>query len=664
MHRLRKLTAAAAALTLAACGGDSPTGPEVTTVTVTPGSATLAVIGATQQFSAQARDADGQPVTGMTIAWSSSDAATATVSESGLVTAVAEGAAVITAEVGGATGTANVTVQSCANQTTVTLAPGGAQSFATTDCVLIPSGAAGNRYRVAVIRPTESVNASDVQTVTLYVSGVGVTSTPPPASAPALRAPAFDLPPMTAAQAQSLRRSRERVEATARFDARLRVEEEALLARLAPDAVLRTPALEAPAAPARVDSPEKMTFDTSIDPQCSTSASKKVTGIRVHENDDLVLYQDSTQRTTQPIPVGLAQELATYYSDYGKPVVENYFGTPSDIDGNGKVVVLATPLARGDTVAFVWQGDFFSKASCPASNEMELIYFNTEDILAIQDESYHALAVAAHEAKHVVSLYNRLVASRRAGTSRSHPTWIEEGTAEIAGEMSSRVAWAANGGPPVGARLEGSDFYPGNQLRVTAENYGVLLDLARTVWYLSSQPNGVVVTPEGAPEFSDVYGSGWTFMRWLGDAYGQAGTAPQADAPLFRAMNDSLAGQGTAGILEQTGKTFTTLLDEFAVAVMLHETGAPAPSRDFATYDYLSGTDIFTNPDPPGVFPWPVTTTEGDNESVSFQTAQYEGPIGSSGIRIHDLASNGTGQGAQIRLNMSLPGKMLITRLR
>lgn len=640
-------------------------------VTVTPASATLPAIGATQQFSAQAKDANGQVVTGKTITWSSSAASVATVSTSGLVTAVAEGTAEITAMVGGATGSANVTVQSqsCADQTTVTLAPGEAQSFAAGDCLLLPSGAAGSRYRIAVVRPTETVNASDVQTVTLYVSGVGVTSTPPPAVAPAVRAPVTELSPMTAAQARALQRSSVRAAATARFHARLRAEEEALTASLSRDALLRTPpATEARTAPARVDSPAKMTFDVSISAQCSTSAAQKVTGIRVHENDDLVIYQDSTQRTTQPLPVGLAQQMTQYYSAYGKPVVESYFGTPTDIDGNGKLVVFATPIAKGDTVAFVWQGDFFDNDApypqgCPASNEMELIYFNTDDILAIQDQSYHALSVLAHEAKHVVSLYNRLIASRRAGTSRSHPTWIEEGTAEIAGEMSSRVAWAATGGPPVGSRLEGSDFYPGNQLKVTPENYGVLLDLARTVWYLSSQPNGVVVTPDGAAEGSDVYGSGWTFMRWLGDAYGRAGTAPEADATLFRAMNDSLAGQGTTGITEQTGKTFTTLLDEFTLAVMLHETGAPAPARDFATYDYLTGTDIFTNPDPPGVFPWPVATTD-EVGSVSFQTAQYAGPIGSSGIRIHDLVSNGTGQGAQIRLNMSLPGKMLITRLR
>ena len=48
----------------------------------------------------------------------------------------------------------------------------------------------------------------------------------------------------------------------------------------------------------------------------------------------------------------------------------------------------------------------------------------------------------------------------------------------------------------------------------------------------SSQPNGLVVTPNGAGSGHSVYGSGWNFHRWLGDAYGNAST-PFADAGLF-----------------------------------------------------------------------------------------------------------------------------------
>ncbi|MBW3571896.1 MAG: lamin tail domain-containing protein [Gemmatimonadetes bacterium] len=65
------------------------------TVTVTPGAATIAV-GGTQAFTATALDAWGDPVT-TTFTWTTSDAAVATVSASGVATGVANGTAQIRA---------------------------------------------------------------------------------------------------------------------------------------------------------------------------------------------------------------------------------------------------------------------------------------------------------------------------------------------------------------------------------------------------------------------------------------------------------------------------------------------------------------------------------------------------------------------------------------
>ena len=81
----------------------------VATVSVSPASPTLAV-GATQQLSATARDADGNALTGRTITWQSAGSSVATVSASGLVTAQGQGNVTITATVEGASGSASVTV--------------------------------------------------------------------------------------------------------------------------------------------------------------------------------------------------------------------------------------------------------------------------------------------------------------------------------------------------------------------------------------------------------------------------------------------------------------------------------------------------------------------------------------------------------------------------
>jgi parallel beta-helix repeat protein len=83
----------------------------VASVSVSLSSASLTV-GQTTQATATALDASGQALEGRTVSWSSNSASVATVSSSGLVTAVGAGTAAITAAIEGVTKSANVTVSS------------------------------------------------------------------------------------------------------------------------------------------------------------------------------------------------------------------------------------------------------------------------------------------------------------------------------------------------------------------------------------------------------------------------------------------------------------------------------------------------------------------------------------------------------------------------
>ena len=100
-----------------ACGGDSPTAPppqpdplRPTTVTVSPATAELTAFGTTVQLTAEVRDQNARIMLGATVSWTSGASSVAAVSTSGLVTAVAEGVATITASSGEASGSATVTV--------------------------------------------------------------------------------------------------------------------------------------------------------------------------------------------------------------------------------------------------------------------------------------------------------------------------------------------------------------------------------------------------------------------------------------------------------------------------------------------------------------------------------------------------------------------------
>ena len=82
----------------------------VASVSVSPATASLQVNGAVQLV-ATPKDANGTPLSGRAVSWSSSNTSVATVSTSGVVTGAAAGSAMITATSEGQSGSATVTVQ-------------------------------------------------------------------------------------------------------------------------------------------------------------------------------------------------------------------------------------------------------------------------------------------------------------------------------------------------------------------------------------------------------------------------------------------------------------------------------------------------------------------------------------------------------------------------
>ena len=83
----------------------------VASVTVTPATANVRQ-GATVQLTATPKDASGNPLSGRTVTWSSSNSSVATVNGGGLMTGVNAGSATITATIEGQSGTASATVTS------------------------------------------------------------------------------------------------------------------------------------------------------------------------------------------------------------------------------------------------------------------------------------------------------------------------------------------------------------------------------------------------------------------------------------------------------------------------------------------------------------------------------------------------------------------------
>ncbi len=182
-----RITASMYLVILAGCGGgDSgptsptpstptptptpPPAPVATSITVTPSSHTLATIGATVQLAATVRDQNNNPMTGQAVTWSSANMAVATVSGTGLVTAVSNGTAQITARSGNASGTANITVAEPV-PTRITIAPTSHTLEAIGETVQLTATVRDQRNN---IMSGQSITWSSGEDAVATVSGAGL----------------------------------------------------------------------------------------------------------------------------------------------------------------------------------------------------------------------------------------------------------------------------------------------------------------------------------------------------------------------------------------------------------------------------------------------------------------------------------------------------------
>lgn len=137
--------------------GSTTEGP-IASLSVVPDSAEIPV-GSQYQLLATARDPDGNVIVGRAVTWASSDTGVARVSPQGLVTAVADGGVVVTAQVDDRVGVTNLTVSTAfAPVASVALTPDTARVFAgrTLDMLAEPRDAAGNLLSLRPVTWTSS----------------------------------------------------------------------------------------------------------------------------------------------------------------------------------------------------------------------------------------------------------------------------------------------------------------------------------------------------------------------------------------------------------------------------------------------------------------------------------------------------------------------------
>jgi uncharacterized protein YjdB len=144
----------------------------VNSVSVTPSPANL-MVGQTLQLSAIARDAGGAVLTGRAVTWTTGDPAVATVSSSGVLTAVAPGTTQVTATVDGVAGSASSTV-TAVPVASVSVSPNTATVIVGQNVTLTatPLDASGNPLAGRVVTWTTSNASRATVSNTGVVTGV------------------------------------------------------------------------------------------------------------------------------------------------------------------------------------------------------------------------------------------------------------------------------------------------------------------------------------------------------------------------------------------------------------------------------------------------------------------------------------------------------------
>ena len=286
------------------------------------------------------------------------------------------------------------------------------------------------------------------------------------------------------------------------------------------------------------------------------------------------------------------------------PVVTAAFGEPTDIDGNGKMVVLFTKAVNaitprgsaGAVLGFFFARDLLPQSGatggCPGSNVGEMFYIMVPDPTAVVSDarskafvSSIAASTIAHELQHLINASRRIYVTEAPETSEE--LWLNEGLSHIAEEL---VFYRASG-------LSPRQNLDSNAIKVSGQR--AMLDLyqqnnfRRFQAYLRAPDSNA---PMAENDLLATRGSAWAFLRFLADR------ARATDGDLWRRLVDSrvTGARNLDDALEGSGQTTLSLLEEWSRAVVgddiIPGAAAQQPSWSFVTAMPLSGYSFALSP--------------------------------------------------------------------
>ena len=622
---------------LASCSDStSPATPTAAAIAAVSGSGQTGALNATltSPIVFEVTTAADAPVVGVTVAFSIT-AGSGTLSPTTAVTD-ANGAVSTQLTLGGAAGAVEVTatVQSTA---IVARATATATQIASTDCsststaltlgqvltglggtsLCISGGTAGGEF--ALVPFNQSLTESSA-VLSMQASGVGATAvaslTPTVGSFNLLAG--TSVPSTTALSSLALTRA---------LDARLRATEARELAPLIPGARAwmtarkRTasglvPSLSLSVIPSTATVGQFVTLNANAESACNSPMMR--TGRIAAVSSKAIVVADTTNPASGYTEADY-QSIASTFDTLVDPTDTKAFGTPTDIDGNGHIVLFftravneLTPARSTSYVAgFFYARDLFPAIStagfdaCASSNGGEMFYLMVPDPTGVVNGNRFAkdavtnvvIGTLGHEYQHLINASRRMYVNTAA--TDFEETWLDEGLAHVAEEL---LFYARTGLKPR-ANIDAT-LLRTSAAYIDAFNNEAISNFARLGEYLGA--------PSSNSAFADnddlaTRGATWSFLRYAADH-----TGSDDGTTWFQLVNST--STGVANLTRVFGAGLTTLARDWATSVLADDVTSTEARYQQPSWNMRS---IFGALQSNGAYPLATTTLTSTPSAVT-----------------------------------------------
>jgi hypothetical protein len=309
-----------------------------------------------------------------------------------------------------------------------------------------------------------------------------------------------------------------------------------------------------------------------------------------------------------PVEGGYTQDdltaIGTLFDDYLHPIDVDAFGSETDVNGDGLVLVLLTNrvtqlVGCGEDQIVV--GLFFAVdliAGHVGSNNAEIFYGLAPDEACGVDrvDAVRALpGVFIHEFQHMIN-YGQHVLQR---DGDGEDTWLDEGLSGMAEEL--------------GGRLVPDDQCVDNDCLTQFHSS----NFVNAYMYLAQVNSAYLIGPRQPPLPLTEYGATWLFVRWLADHFA---AEPTLGTDLTRALVQTTR-TGAENVVSATETPFDRLIGEWQLANYLDDhpdfEGLTAGTRlHYTSWDIRDVYASFNQEDPvkfPSAYPLEPDVFTGDD---------------------------------------------------